>query len=420
VDPADLSVSHFGRAYGLLPAQLLTMGGLPGDGLLLGTLDGYYAIQPEELSPDRRFPNMEALSWSYFTHIDQEIVFRAPEKISLSYPNRSFQVNFGVPWFWASDQIQFQYRLSGYHQSWVQLGNERSVFLGEIPPGGYTLEWRASNAAGEWSESNIASLPVEITPAFWQTAWFRFLALTVLIGTGFWLYFNRKIRQSRERALKAEYEQQLSRLELSALRAQMNPHFIFNAFNSVKWYLIKGEREKTVDYLDKFSLLIRKVLESTKHELVPLSEELETITLMLEIEQMRFKNKFEYHIEVDEKIDTQFFRLPPLILQPYVENAIWHGLLHKTDGPGRLGICLKAIPGGIQCTIEDNGIGREQAKAMRSRSFKHTKSYGMQIGRERIALLSGQYFQTATLEVEDLKDGNGEATGTRVTATLCP
>ncbi|MCB0550271.1 MAG: histidine kinase, partial [Phaeodactylibacter sp.] len=279
---------------------------------------------------------------------------------------------------------------------------------------------RASNAAGEWTDTNIVSLPVKIIPAFWQTWWFRLLALTALLGTGFWLYFYRQLQQSRRQALKAEYEQQLSRLELSALRAQMNPHFIFNAFNSVKWYLIKGEREKTVDYLDKFSLLIRKVLESTRHEVVPLSEELETIRLMLEIEQMRFKNKFEYCIEVDENIDTQFLRVPPLILQPYVENAIWHGLLHKAGAPGRLTISLASIPGGVRCIIEDNGIGREKAKTLRSHSFRHTRSYGMQIGKERIALLSRQYFQAATLEVEDLTDETGQAAGTRVTVDLCP
>ncbi|MCF8247791.1 MAG: hypothetical protein K9J37_03975 [Saprospiraceae bacterium] len=149
-------------------------------------------------------------------------------------------------------------------------------------------------------------------------------------------------------------------------------------------------------------------------------EGLEAIAPMLGIEQMRFKNKFEYRIEVDKKIDTHFFRLPPLILQPYVENAIWHGLLHKTGDNGRLTVHLKAVPGGFQCIFEDNGIGREKSKALKSLSFKKRKSYGMQISRERIALLSKQYFQTATLDIEDLKDENGQATGTRVTATLCP
>lgn len=420
INASGLTVSYFNRAYGLLPTQAYTLDRLPGHELMAGSANGYFKFQPEALAPDHRFPQPHIDAYRYVTSVDQEVVCRSPREIHLRHPDNSFEIDLSAPWFWAAGQIAFQYRLAGYHNRWVDIENERRIFLAKIPPGAYTFQLRASNVAGAWTDANIVSLPVKIIPAFWQTWWFRLLALTALLGTGFWLYFYRKLQRSREQALKAEYEQQLSRHELSALRAQMNPHFIFNAFNSVKWYLIKGEREKTVDYLDKFSLLIRKVLESTKHELVPLSEELETIRLMLEIEHMRFKNKFEYRIEVDENIDTQFFRVPPLILQPYVENAIWHGLLHKTGAPGRLSISIATIPGGIRCIIEDNGIGRAKAKTLRSNSFKHTRSYGMQIGRERIALLSRQYFHTATLEVEDLADETGQAMGTRVTVGLCP
>ena len=420
INPADLAVSHFNRAYGLLQTQAYTLDRLPGQAFLVGAGNGYFEFQPEELALDRRFPQPHINAYRYVTSVDREVVCPSPREVHLRYPDNSFEVDFSAPWFWATDQVAFQYRLTGFHNGWMDIGDERRIFLANIPPGAYTLQLRASNAAGEWAESNVVSLPVKITPAFWQTLWFRLLAVTAILGTGFWLYFYRKLQQSKEKTLKAEFEQQLSRLELSALRAQMNPHFIFNAFNSVKWYLIQGEREKTVDYLDKFSLLIRKVLESTKQELVPLSEELETIRLMLDIEQMRFSDKFEYRIEVDEAIDVQFFRLPPLILQPFVENAIWHGLLHKTGAPGRLVIRIAAIPDGIRCIVEDNGIGREKAKVLRSKSFRHARSYGMQIGRERIALLSRQYFRTAALEVEDLRDENGQAAGTRVLLDLCP
>jgi ligand-binding sensor domain-containing protein len=420
IDQADLSVSYFGRAYGLLPAQVLTMASLPNDGLILGTLNGYYKFQPAALAIDRRFPTPQVFAYSYFTSIDEEIVYRSPNEIQLDYPYRSFDVSFGMPWFWDAKQIKFQYRLTGYHSHWVDVGSERSVFLGEIPPDSYTFELRSSNAAGEWSETNIVALPVRIVPAFWQTAWFRVLGLTLLIGAFFWAYFRRKIRLGRERALKAEYEEQLSRLELSALRAQINPHFIFNALNSLKWYIVKGEQERTVDYLDKFSLLMRKVLECSKREMITLTEELEIIALMLEIEQHRFKNKFEYQIEMEDGLDVHFLHIPPLLLQPYVENAIWHGLLHKTEGIGKLGIFLKTIPDGFQCIIEDNGIGREKAKELKSKHLKQTKSFGMQISEERIALLPKQHFQSAELQIEDLTNRDGSPAGTRVVISLCP
>ncbi len=420
IHPSDLTVSHFNRAYGLPQTQAHTLDRLPGLVLMVGAENGYFEFQPDALASDRRFPTPHIHAYRYVTAVDKQVVRHAPQDIQLRYPDNSFEVVYGIPWFWATDQVAFQYRLAGFHNDWVATGDDRRISLAHIPPGSYSLQLRASNAAGEWTADNVVSLPVEIIPAFWQTLWFRLLAVSALLGTGFLLHDDRKRRKGKAQALNAVFEQQLSRLELSALRAQMNPHFIFNAFNSLKWYLIKGDREKADDYLDKFSLLIRKVLESNKLELVPLSEELEIIRLMMDIEQMRFRDKFIYRIVVDDGIDVQFLRVPPLILQPFVENAIWHGLLHKTDAPGKLLISIAAIPDGIRCIIEDNGIGREKARALRSNSFRHTKSLGMQIGQQRIALLSRQYFRSATLVVVDLQDGTGQAAGTRIQLDFCP
>ncbi len=417
IDAANLSVSHFGRGYGLLPAQLLTLGSLPGNRLFLGTLDGYYTFQPAKMETDRRFSLPQVLDYTLYTVPGKSSVQRFPKEIRIGYPYRSFRVNYGMPWFWDASEIKFQYRLKGYHQNWVEAGNERSIFLGEIPHGNYTLELRASNAPGDWSDLILTSLPVHIVPAFWETAWFRLLASTLLIGALFWVYFYRKIQRNRERAMKAEFEAELSRLELSALRAQINPHFIFNALNSLKWSIIKGEQESTLEFVDKFSLLVRKALECSKQEMIPLHDELEIISLLLEIEQARFKHKFDYEIAVDEQVDIHHLQIPPLLLQPFVENAIWHGLLHKNDGRGKLSIRLDALPNGFRCIVEDNGIGRERAREFRNLEVRKNKSFGVQISRERMALLSKHQFRDAHLSFEDLTHADGAPAGTRVTIT---
>jgi LytS/YehU family sensor histidine kinase len=144
---------------------------------------------------------------------------------------------------------------------------------------------------------------------------------------------------------------------------------------------------------------------------------LEIISLLLEIEQARFKHKFDYEIVVDEQVDIHHLQIPPLLLQPFVENAIWHGLLHKNDGTGKLSIRLDALPNGFRCIVEDNGIGRERAKEFRNQSVRKSKSFGVEISRERMALLSKHQFRDARLSFEDLTHADGAPAGTRVAIT---
>ncbi|MEL6923778.1 MAG: histidine kinase, partial [Bacteroidota bacterium] len=200
-----------------------------------------------------------------------------------------------------------------------------------------------------------------------------------------------------EESLKTEFNRKLAEIEMTALRAQMNPHFLFNCLNSIKLYMVQNDASTAASYLTKFSRLIRLILNNSKSTMVRLDKELEALRLYIEMEQFRFNKKFDFNITLDEDINAEFVDIPPLILQPYVENAIWHGIMHKENGQGHLQIDITRLHADdteqdmLRFVIEDNGIGREKAQALKSRSATRHKSFGMQITRNRIALANELY-----------------------------
>ncbi|MCB9170008.1 MAG: histidine kinase [Flavobacteriales bacterium] len=254
-------------------------------------------------------------------------------------------------------------------------------------------------------------LQVDVLPPFWSTWWFYLLGAAVVIGivTGFmWLRF-RAVRAQAE--LKAAYDLRITQLELRSLRAQMHPHFLFNSLNSIKSFIAANESRTATRYLNKFAQLVRSILNNSSKPLVELSSELQALKLYLELEQMRFEKKFNAEVTVDPRIDPEQVRIPPLIMQPYAENAIWHGLMHKK---GDRALHIRVAPEGddLLITIRDNGIGREAARALRSRSASPHRSLGMTITAEVI-----QRTRTdgrSGVEVVDLYDAQGSAAGTEV------
>ncbi|MFN8155093.1 MAG: histidine kinase [Bacteroidia bacterium] len=239
------------------------------------------------------------------------------------------------------------------------------------------------------------------------------IALLLFLLLGFNQY---RISQHRKNeSERYQLQHQLSELKIEALRAQMNPHFIFNALNSINRYIIRSDRETASDYLVKFSKLMRLVLENSKSSLVTLNNETDALRLYIEMEQLRFDHKFEYSITIDPAIDRERTMIPPLVLQPYVENAIWHGLLNKgAAGTVRISITNKNN-NSLFCTVEDDGIGREKAAEMKSKTLGSNKSFGTEITRERIKLLNGD---DRNFRIIDLYDANQQPAGTRVEITL--
>jgi sensor histidine kinase YesM len=205
---------------------------------------------------------------------------------------------------------------------------------------------------------------------------------------------------------------------MSALRSQMNPHFIFNCLNSIKLYTTQNDTKAASNYLTKFSKLIRMALENSRSETVALAAELESLELYIQMEAMRFKEKLKYSISVDKKVDSSFIEIPPMLLQPYVENAIWHGIMHKEEG-GRIdvGVQVLANENTLAITIKDNGVGRERASRLKSKTATEHKSFGTKLTGERLNLINQIYKTEASVTTEDLTS-NGEVTGTLVTIKI--
>jgi tetratricopeptide (TPR) repeat protein len=222
-----------------------------------------------------------------------------------------------------------------------------------------------------------------------------------------------KVHQLESDKKQAELHQRAIELEMQALRAQMNPHFIFNCLNSINRFIYKNETKEASDYLTRFSRLIRMVLLHSQKKLVPLEDELEMLKLYLDMERLRFKNAFDYHITTTNAIENSSVFIPPLLLQPFCENAIWHGLMHK-DGPGHLNIELNEDNGVLNCIITDDGVGREKAEEYKSKSAEKEKSMGLKITTERLSLLNQGTTGGTFYKIEDVRNEQGEIAGTRV------
>ena len=242
----------------------------------------------------------------------------------------------------------------------------------------------------------------------------------MLLAIGIWsiVYYRlkslrRELEQRKKEQQLTELKQQKTELEMQALRAQMNPHFIFNSLNSINMFILKNNKLQASEYLSKFSRLVRLILQNSQEALIPLERELEALLLYLELDSLRFEAKFEYKISVDDEVDTTMLKVPPLIIQPYVENAIWHGLMHKKE-KGQLKIELYQQEEILFCKIADNGIGRKKAADLKSKSASIHKSMGMRITADRIRMLQQQNQKNTSISINDLVYPNGNPGGTEV------
>lgn len=248
------------------------------------------------------------------------------------------------------------------------------------------------------------------------------LGLLSILGFGL-IWYNRKLSSknndlAQKNELIKEVTTKIQATEIKALRAQMNPHFIFNCLNSIEFFTANNEPEKASEYLNKFSRLIRLVLENSRSEKVALDNELETLKLYMDLEAMRFKGKIDYSINIDPALDSGQIEIPPLLIQPFVENAIWHGLMHKEAG-GHINIDVTENSNNIlRITITDNGIGRTKAAELKSKSATKSKSFGMKVTSERIDLINQLYNTHTSILVDDLYDASGQAIGTKVVVEI--
>jgi tetratricopeptide (TPR) repeat protein len=275
------------------------------------------------------------------------------------------------------------------------------------------------------AENSLAQKDVEINQSKQETQKLKSQKLLlygglglIVVGSGAGFGVYRVQRKRKESRLKAEFEKKVAEVQMQALRAQMNPHFIFNCLNSINRYIVKSDSTSASGYLTKFSKLIRSILDNSAAEMVSLDAEQQMLQLYAEMESMRFPNRFTYEISSDRDLDPEGVFIPPMLVQPYVENAIWHGLMHK-EHSGHLTVRFSNVGNSmLQVIIEDNGVGREKAAELKSKNALAHKSHGMQITGDRLRIVSQRFKSSTSLKIDDLSDETGAATGTRVTILI--
>ncbi|MBK9292212.1 MAG: histidine kinase [Bacteroidetes bacterium] len=387
--------------------------------IFFGGMNGFTAFYPENVVHDSPSARIILSSFKLLNQLQYKQLCNG-DTLRLRYDENFFGFEFAALDFANSNKIKYRFKLENHNDNWVERNaGQRFAEFARVSPGLYRFVVQSTNAQGLWSD-NALTINIIIYPPWYQTWWFR--SLLVLAGImGFYLFLFLRLRSVRRKHQDEkrylEFQKKTNELEQKALQLQMNPHFLFNSLNSIQSFVLKNDIDNAIRYLSKFSQLMRRTLNHSKESSIPLQDELEAIRLYLEIEQLRFENKFEYSITLDPAIDEQFVEIPPMILQPIVENAIHHGLMHRESG-GKLLISLKAEGQSIRIVIEDNGIGRAQSAELRRHSGIKRESLGMAITSERFEMLSQYSGQGYTLEVEDLFDDQGKAQGTRVTILI--
>ncbi len=242
---------------------------------------------------------------------------------------------------------------------------------------------------------------------------FFFAIIVVLFGLVFFFYY-RTIKDNEAMKLK----QRVLETERSLLRTQMNPHFIFNALNSIQSFITSNNQLDAVRFLSKFAKLMRMILDHSMQQFVPLNDELASLALYIDLEKARFNNRFDYRIDIDDNVDEELVSVPPMLIQPFVENAILHGLMHKQES-GLIVISLTDNGDGtLTCQITDNGVGRKAAAEIESKNGRAHKSVGMQLTRERLQDLNRKTKSELSYTITDLEDASGNALGTQVTIVM--
>ena len=385
----------------------------PDDIMYIGLKSEYVQFNPGALLPTKPGPEINLTSLKIFDK-EWNDTFSLDSVMSIDLPwnNNFISASFIALDYTDPDGVQYEWKMDGLDKGWIPATDRRYLSYSGIHPGKYILHIRAKDRQGNQGKEKI--LAITIHPPFWKT--WGFISLCVVAGLALVLFIVRwRITQIRKQErLKADFDKKMAEVEMKALRAQMNPHFLFNCLNSINRYIVINDTVKASGYLTKFSKLIRLILDNSANDTTSLENEIAMLKLYLEMESMRFEGKFTYHIETDRTLAIDTIIIPSMIIQPYIENAIWHGLLNKGDN-GHLEInFISKGTEELEVIIEDDGVGRVKAKELKSKNALKNKSYGMKITNDRIKVLNQLYDAAAKVVIEDLYEKNGEAGGTRV------
>jgi ligand-binding sensor domain-containing protein len=339
-----------------------------------------------------------------------------PLNLTLPFEKNKISFDFVAIDYNFANTLKYSWKLEGIEKEWTPLTENNSVSFTNLPGGNYTFRVRATNEHGEYSNEIMYSFT--ILPPFYQTWWFLPLLLIILFTIA---YLNSEYQIKKVKAeekTKTENFKRLAELELKAMRAQMNPHFMFNTLNSIQDIVLNKDDEKARIYLADFALMMRMILENSTQKEISFEKEIEFIQLYLKMEVLRFETKFRIIFNISEELELSHLKIPPMLIQPYIENAINHGLMHKTEN-GLLTISFEIETRNeiecLKCTVLDNGIGRKKAKEYAAWKTKKHQSMATEITNERLQLLNGIHTAKGfEVNIHDLENESHEALGTKV------
>lgn len=379
--------------------------------LLFGGLNGMSIFSPTNLrSTNPPPPIVITLVQVNGAHYKSDVV--SGDTIELKYSDNAISLEFSALDYTNPPANRYTHLLEGLESNWNTDNDLRRASYSNLEPGTYTFRVRASNSDDNWNDKGC-HITIIITPPWWGTWWFRAFAIVTILGSvfgGTQLYVQAQTKRS-------EQHRAVVTSQMQALRAQMNPHFMFNALNSVQRLILTSDVNGALQALNTFAKLVRMSLESTIKPYHTLKSEVEWLTLYLELEKLRYGNKLTYQLSVEDSIPQEIITVPTMLIQPFIENSIRHGIFHKST-PGLVNI--EFLPSGtdtISCVITDDGVGRVKARELTQTHNLPTTSVGITSTSERVRLINegSKSKRDITIDIQDLYESSGEAMGTKVT-----
>ncbi len=350
------------------------------------------------INPKKMDYTFKPLKTNFTSVNEQKIKFAELGKTKeLPKGENSIKVEFEAIGFYRPLAASYSYRLLEKEEKWSDWQAENSASFTNLASGDYNIQVRTKTVGTSASESEFANLPFAVNLFFWQEPnffLFAFLIIGILASLSLYYYFRQKTL--RIRALQNEEE--VKYLRVQTLQAQMNPHFIFNVLGTLQNLILNSDVRKANEHLVNLSILIRRFLDSSVKSDLPkrfsaeyeisLEKEIELLRMYIEFEALQYEDEFEYEMKIDPELNESNYTLPPMIIQPFVENAIKHGLLPK-KGLGKLFVHIYEENENLVCIIEDDGIGRSRSKEKKAKSLRAYKSHGTNLVRKRITILNG-------------------------------
>lgn len=335
--------------------------------------------------------------------------YQIPYNLELDYKHNQITFDYTTIEPASASLAKYQYILEGYSNGWHAITNKTTATFGNMHEGTYTFKLKALDTQGQWSKP--VSYTFKVLPP-WYRSIGAYISYVILFASATWGFIRRRELKIKE---KSDFEKRIAEVEMQALRSQMNPHFIFNSLHAINKYMLDNDKQNASAYLSRFSQLMRLILENSRQQEVPLEKDLSALELYMQLEQLRFQQKFTYAIEIDAMLNAETTLIPPMLLQPFVENSILHGFKDKQNG--FIQITINKTENNLHCIVQDNGIGRLNSINANASNTKKHESLAMKITQERLHIIEQSKNIKTNLSLIDM-NAAGSDTGLRVELIL--